>query len=212
MQRECRVFMLPTPNNERSNLLLESSLMNLLHISEAEKDIDYQEIGDVYQYLYVTSHEKIKNGWIIGIDGKIHYTMTEGLYPNVIIATTETTLGIAGFLNTYPTIPKSFLRLYADNFGIVKLTNINVEFYRRGRNSEGNDADLTGGILISKNDYWVPRLTTNGEINISLIKETNWTPEQKKDISKLIHSFKESFCIYQPSDSQVDEWINTTLK
>lgn len=79
---------------------------------------------------------------------------------------------------TLPSPSIDFINKYIEFWNIGKPINeILVEYYRRGLNSEGIDSDLTGGVLIDKDDYYVPKVDKNNQIIITREK-VNYTKEE----------------------------------
>lgn len=72
---------------------------------------------------------------------------------------------------THDQIPQKTLTALQEN-KIRDNDEVLVECYRRGKNTEGVDADLTGGIIIYKDDYYCIRLNEDKNANIIRIVGT----------------------------------------
>lgn len=69
--------------------------------------------------------------------------------------------------------------------------NVHIELYRRGLNSDGIDADLTGGVIIHSEDYYTPRLSDNrANILIAEKEKTWWDIMNEYDDTKTTRTFQ----------------------
>ena len=124
----------------------------------------------VLKTLLVSESEKIENyDWVYDTDKKAIYQFERD---------ENTNEGHVSYcLNKILVWPED-----VSNQLLVDGEEVLLECYRRGRNSEGRDADLTGGILIDKNDYYCIRFNTKNHVNI--LKKVSSKVEDWADIER----------------------------
>lgn len=233
MWKKHELVMLPT--NEKASTIWLNTNSQLLHTHVSG---EYKEKYNA-QHLYILSDKEIKEGdWFhdkilnvfvqADIFTDLEYVNNSDLVKK-IIATTDKSLTkkeypiINGQHSTIitdcylPQIPQSFIEYFVKQYnkGIV-IDKVMVEYYRRGLNSDGIDADLTGGVIIHKNDYYVPRINNDNTINIKPIKDS-WS---RKEVESLLHMVvNDSHCsinrVKQPNSNEyagfVNKWIEKNL-
>lgn len=94
--------------------------------------------------------------------------------------------GYKKVLATLENLTPKHLQAIVDN-KIKDGDKLYVECYHRGKNSEGNDADLTGGLLVHKDDYYCTRLK---EGKLTIFRYDSWYSEDefKSELKRLNYS------------------------
>jgi hypothetical protein len=143
------------------------------------------------QHLYITSDDKIEEGdWFIDTDG-VFQRKNSNLYSlpldaRKIIATTDESLKLCQCRKkdhkmsckmewSLPEVSEFFIKEFVESQGKIK--EVFVEYYRRGLNSSGVDVDLTGGIIVHQDDYYVVKtVQARPSFNFTII--TSPAPEK----------------------------------
>lgn len=117
-----------------------------------------------------------------------------------VIASTDKSLGL-------PLIPESFVLAYIKAYNNHKpITEVNLEMYRRGRNSDGIDADLTGGLIIHKEDYWVLRVREDNTVIIHQCK--NYSNEEVLNLfDNLIIDLENKYETISNPSIAINKWL-----
>lgn len=172
--KECMVIMLPT--TQETNITKSITSGYLYHSSTLEKArLHFKHEGATYQHLYIVSSEKIKEGWIIGLDDKIHYVNEAGTYPKVIIASTDSSIIYIkgtkiGEQDLLPRPSDDFIKKYCELNGDIK--DVLVEYEELCSNIMMNMSRISGVKVASNNTISIIKKSENQwDINWKFIQE-----------------------------------------
>lgn len=200
--KECMVIMLPT--TQETNITKSITSDYLYHSSTLEKaKLHFKHEGATYQHLYIVSSEEIKEGWIIGLDDKVHYVNEVGTYPKVIIASTDLSLKTLDHTNTFDNstdkvIPRpsdDFIKKYCELNGDIKdvLVEYQIEYYEPLSDNTITSACHppfpADNIDLSKIGMKRYKLKVAQDNTISIIKKPEDKLYTKDEVINLIKSF-----------------------
>ena len=213
MDKRAKVFMLPTNEKAKSNLLLGR---NELYYSNKLSNFSLKEDIDRFQHLYITSDDEIKEGdWIT--DGKKVYKAPNidgfiGLYK--IIATTDSSLFIDNSTTSnvdYRALPQpsqQFIEKYVEEYNKGnQIVNVLVEYdLDIDDNFVSNAVKETAKQTYSYKDSWKPKVSKDNTITIRKVKDS-WS---RDEVVELIKKYSNE-CTGQPWFDTDDKWIEENL-
>lgn len=137
-----------------------------------------KEVGDYLKPIFISETEKVeagdkalKNGILTNVISDEEYSNEYPIGTGKFRSSSWCTVSAANQYNYKKVValPENFSLehlLMIVNKTLKNYGNSLIECYRRGMNSEGNDVDLTDGVIVNKDDYYTPKLNSLNHVTI----------------------------------------------